>query len=481
MHLLCRKLSLVEIEMTLQKIRNGWALFKQAMAGDSEIDYTQGSIGRVTIMLAIPMILEMAMESVFAVVDIFFVAGLGTAAVATVGLTEAMITLLYAVAIGLSMGTTALIARRIGEKDPVAASLAAGQAVWAGVIVSVLVGLIGIFYARDILMLMGADEAVLETGETYTRIMFGSCFTIVFLFLINAIFRGAGDASLAMRALTLANCINIVLDPCLIYGYGPFPELGLEGAAVATNIGRGVGVAYGLYYLCGGGGRIRLHLSNMRLRLDVVFALIRISIGGVSQFLVATASWVFLMQIVSGFGSAAVAGYTIAVRIVMFSILPAWGLSNAAATLVGQNLGAGLPERAETSVWHIVKYNAMYMGFASLMMLLYTRSIVSLFTDEPEVVDYAVQCLTIFALAFVAWGAGMAIIQAFNGAGDTMTPTWINVLCFWVVQVPLAYFLALTLGFGPLGVFWAVFASDILTGIVGYLVFRRGKWKERIV
>ena len=467
--------------MASQKLKSGWRLFKQAMAGDGDIDYTQGSIGRVTLLLAIPMILEMAMESVFAVVDIFFVAGLGTAAVATVGLTEAMITLLYAVAIGLSMATTALIARRIGEKEPTAASLAAGQAIWVGLIISVLVGLVGIFFARNILLLMGADELVLETGETYTRIMFGSCFTIVFLFLINAIFRGAGDASLAMRALTLANCINIVLDPCLIYGYGPFPELGLNGAAIATNIGRGIGVLYGLYYLCGGGGRIRLHISNLRLQLDVVFSIIRIPIGGVSQFLVSTASWIFLMQIVSGFGSEAVAGYTIAVRIVMFSILPAWGLSNAAATLVGQNLGAGLPERAEESVWQIVKYNAMYMGFASLVMLLFTRSIVNVFTDEPVVIDHAVQCLTIFAAAFIAWGAGMAIIQAFNGAGDTMTPTWINIFCFWVVQVPLAYFLALTLEFGPVGVFWAVFASDILTGIVGYLAFRRGKWKDRVV
>ena len=467
--------------MTLQKIKNGWAFFKGAVAGDAEIDYTQGSIGRVTIMLAIPMILEMAMESVFAVVDIFFVAGLGTAAVATVGLTEAMITLLYAISIGLSMGTTALIARRIGEKDPDAASLTAGQAIWIGVLVSVVVGLIGFFYAKDILILMGADEAVLETGESYTRIMFGSCFTIVFLFLINAIFRGAGDASLAMRALTLANCINIVLDPCLIYGYGPFPELGIEGAAIATNIGRGVGVLYGLYYLCGGGGKIRLHIANLVLQMAVIVALLRISIGGVSQFLVSTASWVFLMQIVSGFGSAAVAGYTIAVRIVMFSILPAWGLSNAVATLVGQNLGAGQPDRAEASVWYIVKYNAIYMGFASLMILLFTRSIVGLFTDEAAVVEYAVQCLTIFAFAFVAWGAGMALSQAFNGAGDTMTPTWINVFCFWVVQMPLAYFLALGLDLGPVGVFWAVFASDILTGIVGFLVFRRGKWKERVV
>jgi len=272
-----------------------------------------------------------------------------------------------------------------------------------------------------------------------------------------------------------------VLDPCLIYGYGPFPELGLTGAAVATNIGRGVGVLYGLYYLCGHGGRIRLHLHDLVLRLDVIASLCRISIGGVSQFLVATASWVFLMQIVSGFGSEAVAGYTIAVRVVMFSILPAWGLSNTAATLVGQNLGAGMPDRAEATVWHIVKYNAIYMGFVSILILAFTRPIAGFFTDEPLVIDYAIQCLRIFALAFVAWGAGMAIIQAFNGAGDTMTPTWINIFCFWVVQVPLAYTLAIVMGIGPVGVFWSVFVSDILTGIIGYFFFRRGKWKLRML
>ena len=459
------------------KFRNALSLFKQAMAGDSEINYTEGSIARVTILLAIPMILEMAMESVFAVVDIFFVAGLGAEAVATVGLTEAMITLLYAVAIGLSMGTTALIARRIGEKDPERASLAAAQSIILGLIVSVIVGLLGLMYAEEILGLMGADEAVIEAGSTYTRIMFGSCFTIVFLFLINGIFRGAGDASLAMRALTIANCINIVLDPCLIYGYGPFPEMGLSGAAVATNIGRGIGVLYGLCYLCGGGGRIQLHLQNMILHIKTMRHLIRISTGGVAQFLVGTASWVFLMQLVSSFGSEAVAGYTIAVRVVMFTILPAWGLSNAAATLVGQNLGAGLMDRAETTVWYIVKYNSMYMGLVSVLILLFTQPIILIFVDNEIVVNYGIESLRIFSLAFVAWGAGMALTQAFNGAGDTMTPTWINVFCFWVVEIPLAYSLALGLNLGPSGVFWSVFAADILLGIVGFLVFRRGKWK----
>lgn len=467
--------------MRLQKIKNAWQLVKQSVAGNSEINYTEGSIARVTMLLAIPMILEMAMESVFAVVDIFFVAGLGTAAVATVGLTEAMITLLYAVAIGLSMGTTAMVARRIGEKDNAGASLAAAQAIWLGVLVSIIVGLVGIFYAPNILMAMGADEHVLAIGVPYTRLMFGGSFTILFLFLINGIFRGAGDASLAMKALTLANCINIVLDPCLIYGYGPFPELGLTGAAVATNIGRGVGVLYGLYYICGGGGRIRLHMANMLPHLETLTSLVRISLGGIAQFLVATASWVFLVQIVSSFGSDAVAGYTIGVRIVMFTILPAWGLSNAAATLVGQNLGAGLPDRAEQSVWQIVKFNAIYMGFASLMMLLFATPLVGFFIEESVASGYAVQALWIFALGYIPWGIGMAIIQSFNGAGDTMTPTWINVFCFWLVQVPLAYSLAMLLELGPVGVFWAVFVSDVLTGIVGYLVFRRGKWKLREV
>lgn len=471
----------IGIVMTLQKFKSGWKLFRQALAGDSDINYTEGSIGRVTILLAVPMILEMAMESVFAVVDIFFVAGIGTEAVATVGLTEAVITLLYAVAIGLSMGTTALIARRIGEKNPELASQSAAQAIWLGLFVSFVVGVLGLVFAREILVLMGADELVLATGTNYTRLMFGGSFTIVFLFLVNAIFRGAGDATIAMRALWLANGINIVLDPCFIYGVGPFPELGVTGAAVATNIGRGAGVLYGLYYICGGGGRIKLHLANMVLRLSIIWALIRISIGGVAQFLVATASWVFLMQIVSDFGSAAIAGYTIAIRIVMFSMLPAWGLSNAAATLVGQNLGAKLPDRAETTVWHIAKYNAGYMGLTAIVLLVFTRPIVQFFTAEPAVVEYAVQCLHIFAFGYVVWGFGMAILQAFNGAGDTMTPTYINIFCFWMVQVPLAYVLALTVGMGPEGVFWAVFVSELLAGIVGVAVFKRGKWKLRTV
>jgi len=463
------------------KFKDAWSLFKQAIAGNEDIDYTQGSIGRVTFLLAVPMILEMAMESVFAIVDIFFVSGLGTDAVATVGLTEAVITLLYAIAIGLSMGATAMVARRIGEKDPAAAAIAAGQVIWLGVFVSVVVGLIGLFFAEDILRIMGADEAVIATGETYTRIMFGACFSIVFLFLINAIFRGAGDASIAMRALTLANGINIILDPCLIYGYGPFPEMGVTGAAVATNIGRSIGALYGLYFLLTSRGRIQLHWRELGLRMDIVISLVRISLGGIAQFLVATASWVFLMQIVSGFGSQAVAGYTIAVRIVMFSILPAWGLSNATATLVGQNLGAGLADRAELTTWKVAQYNAAYMAIAAVIMYIFARQIAGFFSQEDAVLAYAIQCLYIFAYGYVGWGFGMAVIQAFNGAGDTMTPTWINVFCFWIVQVPMAYILAISMGIGPEGVFWSVFTADMLSCVVGVLVFRRGKWKTRTV
>lgn len=467
--------------MTRAKIKDYRQLFQQALAGDSELDYTSGSIGRVTFLLAVPMFLEMAMESVFAIVDIFFVSGLGTAAVATVGLTEAVMTLLYAIAMGLSMGATAMVARRIGEKDPKSAAVAAGQVMWIALLVSVVVGLCGIFYAENILRLMGADDVVIANGAHYTRIMFGACFSIVFLFLINAIFRGAGDASIAMRTLVLANGINMVLDPCLIYGYGPFPELGVAGAAVATNIGRSIGMLYGIYHLFTSRGRLQLQWRALGLRLRVVWSLVRVSLGGIAQFLVDTASWVFLIQIVSGFGSEAVAGYTVAVRIVMFSVLPAWGLSNATSTLVGQNLGAGLPDRAELTTWKVAQYSAGYMAIAAIAMLIFTRPLASFFSEDAAVLSYAIQCLHVFAYGYVGWGFGMAVIQAFNGAGDTMTPMWINVLCFWVVQVPMAYVMAIVLDIGPVGVFWSVFTADMLRCVVGVLVFRRGKWKNAML
>lgn len=467
--------------MPQQQDQTTWQLFRQALTGRVAVDYTKGSIGRATFLLAVPMILEMAMESVFAIVDIFFVAGVGTEAVATVGLTEAVITLLYAVAIGLSMGTTALVARRIGEKNPAAAARAAAQALWIAALMALAVGIGGILFGEEILRLMGASEEVVETGATYTTIMFGGSFTILFLFLINGIFRGAGDASVAMRALLIANGINILLDPCLIYGLGPFPELGVTGAAVATNLGRGCGAAYGLYCLFYRSHRVKLRREDAVLDAGVSWAIIRISFGGVTQMLIATASWVFLMRIVSEFGGPAVAGYTIAVRVVMFIILPSFGLSNAVATLVGQNLGARLPERAEATVWKVMQYVTYYMLATAAIVLLFAESIIGLFSTEPEVIGYGVTCLYIFSFGLVFFGIGGAVVQAFNGAGDTMTPAWINFFCFWIVQVPLAYSLALGMGFGPEGVFWAVFVSDLLAGIVSLLVFRRGAWKTRLI
>lgn len=465
--------------MTRSLIKDRLALLRQALTGSTDVDFTQGSIPRATFLLAVPMILEMAMESVFAIVDIFFVARLGAAAVATVGLTEAVITLLYALAMGLSMGTTALVARRIGEKDPEAAARAATQALWLGLAVATSVGLAGAVFGADVLRLMGAEPAVIATGSTYTRIMLGSCGTILFLFLNNAIFRGAGDAALAMRTLMLANGINIVLDPCLIYGWGPFPELGVTGAAVATNIGRGVGALYGFYGLLQSGNRLRLHRGVAALRPAILWVLVRISTGGVLQMLIATASWVFLVRIVSTFGGDAVAGYTIGVRVMMFIILPAFGLSNAVATLVGQNLGARLPQRAETTVYQVMKYVTYYMVITMLGVLLFGEQITAWFTQEAEVMRYAVLCMSIFSFGLVFFGISAAVVQAFNGAGDTLTPTWINLLCFWILQVPLAYTLAILMGIGPVGVFWAVFVSDMLAGIVALLVFRRGTWKQR--
>ncbi|MGB4248949.1 MAG: MATE family efflux transporter [Pseudohongiellaceae bacterium] len=467
--------------MTVKKIRAGLSLFKQALVGSSTINYTEGSIAKATFLLAVPMILEMAMESVFAIVDIFFVAGLGAEAVATVGLTEAVMTLLYAVAIGLSMGTTAMVARRIGEDNAAGAAFAAGQALWMGIFVSVFVGVVGFFYAEKILALMGAEPGVIEGGTSYIQIMLSGSFTIVFLFLNNAIFRGAGDASIAMRSLMLANGINIVLDPMLIYGVGPFPDMGVTGAAVATNIGRGVGVAYQLWYLCANNRRIQLGLKDMIVKMSVILALFRISVGGIAQFLIATASWVFLMRLVSGYGSDAIAGYTISLRIMMFTILPAWGLSNAVATLVGQNLGAEKPERAESTVWQVAKYNVAYMVAVALVMIAVPEAIIGIFTQEPAAVAYGVDSLRIMSYAFAMMAVGMVAVQAFNGAGDTMTPTWINVFCYWIVQVPVAWWFSTSLGMGPNGVFWSIFIAEVLMGVVGVAWFMRGSWKRKMV
>lgn len=458
------------------RLQKALSLIGDAMRG-KEHDYTTGSLRQAVILLAIPMVLEMAMESVFAVVDIYFVSSLGAAAVAVVGLTEAVITLVYAVAIGFSMAVTAVIARRIGEGDAEHAALTAGQVLLLGFIMSVIVATIGLLFAEDVLRLMGAEADVIEQGKHYTRFMLGGCITIIYIFVIAAIFRGAGNAIIAMRALWLANGINIVLDPCLIFGWGPFPELGVTGAAVATNIGRGIGVVYLLYHLFAGDTRIKLHLRHLYLSTKVALGLLRVSVGGVLQFFIATASWVFLMRIVAQFGSEAVAAYTIAIRVAMFTFLPAWGLSNAAATLAGQCLGANNLVRAEQSVWLTARYNITFMAVVAVILLLFAEGIIRLFTAEPAVVEVGMNSLRIIALGFPLFALGMVLTQAFNGAGDTTTPTWINLVCFWLVQIPLAWVVANWLGWETLGVAVAVTFSESLIAGVALWQFRKGRWK----
>ncbi len=438
-------------------------------------DYTQGSMGRAVLLLAIPMMLEMAMESVFAIVDIFWVSSLGSDAVAVVGLTEAILTILYAVGIGLGMGATALVSRRIGENDPDGAAKVAGQSIWFGVAASVVVAIVGIVFAADLLRIMGAEPAVIETGIGYTRLMLGGSVTILLLFLLNSVLRGAGNAAFAMRVLWIANGINIVLGPCFIFGLGPLPELGVTGAAVATNIGRGIGVLCALYYLLNGRSRVVLRWPHLRVDFGVLLSLLRVSAGGVLQFIIATSSYIVLTRIVSQYGSAAIAGYTIAFRIMMFTFLPAWGLSNAAATLVGQNLGAGQPERAEESVWVATKFNVAFLVIVGLIGIVFAEGLVGLFSAEPDVLAYGAACLRIVSYGYGFYAVGMIMVQAFNGAGDTSTPTWLNLFCFWFLQLPLAYALATWLELGPDGVFWAVAIAESMLAVAAWVLFRRGR------
>ena len=452
-------------------------MLKEALLGTHQ-DFTEGDLNRAIVLLAIPMILEMAMESLFGIVDVFFVSRLGPDAVATVGLTESLLTLVFGIAIGLSMATTAFVARRIGEKDPDGASNTAVQAILLGLAVSAVVAVIGIWKAPALLHLMGSTAAV-EANSLYTQVLLGGSSVIFLLFLINAIFRGAGDASLAMRTLWIANGINLVLDPCLINGWGPFPKLGVLGAAVATTTGRTIGVLFQLWALGSGTNRIVVSRRQARLNLAVMWNLLKVSITGIVQFLIVTASWVALVRIISAFGSAAVAGYTIGVRIIIFTILPAWGLSNAAATLVGQNLGAKKPERAERSVYRTGLYNMFYMGTLSVILFVFPAPLVAAFSSDPNVAQTAVACLRFVGLAYVSYAWGMVFTQAFNGAGDTMTPTIINFVAFWVVQLPLAYFLGISYGLGPRGVFSAVPIADIVFTITAFLLFRRGAWKQQ--
>ncbi len=453
------------------------ATVRLALTG-KELDFTTGPIGRAVVLLAIPMVLEMVMESVFALTDAFFVSRLGTNALATVGLTEAMITLLFAIAIGTGMATTAMVARRVGERDIKGARTAAAQSILLGLVLSVAVAVPGVIFAKDLLALMGGSPELVATGHGYTRVLFGGSATIMLIFLLNAVFRGAGDAAIAMRILWIANGVNIILDPCLIFGLGPFPELGVTGAAVATTIGRGVGVAIQLWILFRGGSRIRIRISDIVPQPRIILRLFRLSVGGILQFLIGTSSWVCLVWIIGGFGPAAVAGYTLAIRLVVFAILPSWGLANAAATLVGQNLGAGQPDRAEASVWRAGIYNSLFLLGVAVVFIILAGPLIRIFSHEPDVVRYGVSCLrwVSFGYPFYAWG--MVMVQAFNGAGDTYTPSIINFFCYWLFQLPVAYGLAYGTGFGPTGVFIAITVAESMIAVVGILVFRRGRWRQ---
>ena len=457
-------------------MKKWWALLKEALVG-GEQEYTTGSMKRAIFLLSVPMVLEMIMESLFAVVDVFFVSRIGVNAVATIGLTESVFMLIISMAFGLSMAATAMVARRIGEKDPEEASMAGAQAIIVGILISLVTGIAGWIWAPDILALMGGDPELVREGTMYTRIMLGGNFTIMLLFLLNAIYRGAGDASMAMRSLWIANGINIILDPCLIFGLGPFPELGLTGAAVATNIGRGIGVLFQLYYLFRGKRIIHFYARHFVIRFKVILKQINVAAGGTGQFLIASASWIVLMRYIADFGSEALAGYTIAIRIIIFTILPSWGMANAAATLVGQNLGAEQPERAERSVWLTAKYNFIFLLAIAVVFIIFAPSLISIFHTAPEVNRIGVMSLRIICLGYGFYAYGMVVAQAFNGAGDTRTPTWINLIAFWGIEIPLAYLLAFTFNFGPAGIFASVAIAESAMALIAILVFRRGKWK----
>lgn len=457
-----------------------WQVFMHAIRGTGG-DPTKGPMVRAIVVLAVPMVLEMVMESIFAVVDIFFVSRLGDDAIAGVALTESLITIVYTAAMGLSIGATALVARRIGEGDEDGAARATVQAILFGGGLAVVLGVAGVVWSEDLLRLMGASESTVATSLGYTRVMLGANIVIMLLFLQNAAFRGAGDAAIAMRVLWLANGLNIVLDPCLIFGLGPFPELGLQGAAVATTIGRGTAVLVQLYALLRLDGRLQVRLHHIRVQIPVMLRLVRLSGTGTLQTFIGMASWIGLVRVTAEFGSEALAGYAIAIRVILFGILPAWGLSNAAATLVGQGLGAGDPERAEASVWVAAKMDLVFLSALGLIFVVFAPGIVSAFGGTGEASDYAVSCLRIVAAGFPFYAYGMVLTAAFNGAGAVWTPTIINVFCFWLWEIPLAWVLAYPVGLGPHGVFIAIAVSYATLAGVSAVLFRRGHWKSATV
>lgn len=459
---------------------SAWRTIVEAIKGTHQ-DFTQASISRAVFLLAIPMVLEMMMESLFALVDVFWVTRLGSNAIATVGLTESMLTLVFSVALGISFPTTAMVARRTGEKDREGAAVSAMQAIFLGIGIALLTGIPAMFFAHQLLSLMGADTTLIAAGHRYTEIVFGGTVAVMLLFLNNAIFRGAGDASIAMRVLWLSNLINLILDPCFIFGLGPFPELGVTGAAVATLTGRSCGVLYQFWILTNGTSRVRLCARHLRIVPSVIASLIRVSSTGVLQFLIAHTSWLALVRIISSFGGLAVAGYTIGIRIFMFIILPSWGLSGAAATMVGQNLGAKKPERAERAVYVTAGYNAIYLVAIAMILIFAPGPVVSFFSTDPVVSKYAADCLRIIGYGNLTYAFGMVMVQAFNGAGDTVTPTLINIVSFWLCEIPVGWFLANHTSLGVNGVFTAIPISNTVMTIISLLVFARGGWKRRCI
>ena len=461
--------------ISLRRPSTVFAFIKEAIKGGENQDFTKGSIRRAVVLLAIPMILEMCLESVFALVDVYFVGrieGVGRQAVSTVVLTESVLMILYSAAIALSMGATAVVARRVGEKNTEGARRSAAQAINLALMVAAVISLLGAFFASDILRIMGGSPEVVKIGTPFTRIMFGGSVVITLLFLINGAFRGAGNANIAMWSLWVANGFNIILCPILIHFYG------LPGAAMATTIGRGAGVLFQLYHLFRGKGLLRLRLPHFQIEWGIIKTLFSLSWVGFLQFFIASASWMFLANLMTRFGDDAVAGYGVAIRILMFFLLPAWGLSNAAATLVGQNLGAGQPERAEKSVWRVAKYNAIFTGFVTLICLVGAEQIVLFMNKDVAVEKIATEALRVISAGYIFYGIGMVVTNSFNGAGDTKTPTWINLFGFWAFQIPVAYLMAITFKMGPLGVFLAVVIAETLISITGILIFRRGKWKQ---
>jgi len=468
----------IDLSLAQDSPQSVWAELRTSLSG-VEQDYTSLPLRRAIFLLAVPMVLETSMESLFAIVDMFWVARLGAVSVAAVGLTETLMTIFYGVATGASMATTAMVARRIGEKNAEGAAESAVQAVILGLLLAAAIAIPGMIFAPHLLRLMNAEPAVVAMGSTFTRIMMGSTFSIMLLFVMNAIFRGAGDPAISMRVLWFANAINLLLDPCLIYGLGPFPRLGVTGAAVSTTIGRTAGVVLQCWLLFGAASRVRIVRRHLQVRLDILGRLAKVAANGALQYLIGQASWVWLIRIVAGFGSEALAGYTVAIRMIIFTLLPSWGLSNAAATLVGQNLGAQRPERAQAAVRRIGGYNCVVLGAAGAVMIVFARPLVSIFTHDPQVIEQAMLCLRVISAGNLFYAYGMVLSQAFNGAGDTATPTKLNLVAYWAFQLPLAWLLAFHLRLGAAGAYWAIPTAEGLLASMSFWMFSRGEWKKR--